>query len=125
MANAVGWFEIYVQDMARARAFYGTVLQRRLERLDGPGIEMWAFVGVRGRHGRARHQRRAGPCAGEGFRGEQHGRLLQPSDCAIEAARVPGAGGSIRKEKFAIGPYGFVALAHDPDGNLIGLHSLA
>jgi predicted enzyme related to lactoylglutathione lyase len=29
--NAVGWFEIYVQDMKRAKPFYETVLQRTLE----------------------------------------------------------------------------------------------
>ena len=34
--NPVGWFEIYVQDMARARAFYEAMLGLRLERLPGP-----------------------------------------------------------------------------------------
>lgn len=27
-ANPVGWFEIYVQDVERAKAFYGAVLLR-------------------------------------------------------------------------------------------------
>ena len=43
--NAVRWFEIYVQDMARARRFYETVLGVKLEQL-GPveqDLEMWAF----------------------------------------------------------------------------------
>ena len=42
--NAVRWFEIYVQDMARARRFYETVLGVKLEQL-GPvdqDLEMWA-----------------------------------------------------------------------------------
>ena len=39
MANAVGWFEIYVEDMERARRFYETVLGVKLERLD-PGDEL-------------------------------------------------------------------------------------
>jgi len=38
-ANPVGWFEIYVQDMNRARRFYETVFQGKLEKLDSPGIE--------------------------------------------------------------------------------------
>ena len=41
--NPVGWFEIYVQDTNRARSFYETVLQSRLEQLPSPEIEMWAF----------------------------------------------------------------------------------
>ena len=35
IANPVGWFEIYVQDMARAKTFYQAVLARPLEKLDG------------------------------------------------------------------------------------------
>ena len=38
--NPVIWFEIYVQDMARAKAFYESVFQGKLERLNGPGPEM-------------------------------------------------------------------------------------
>jgi hypothetical protein len=43
--NAVVWFEIYVQDMPRARAFYEAVLGKKLEKLEGPAgeLEMWAF----------------------------------------------------------------------------------
>jgi predicted enzyme related to lactoylglutathione lyase len=45
-------------------------------------------------------------------------------DCAIEAARVPKAGGKLQREKMSIGEYGFVALAFDTDGNMFGLHSM-
>ena len=41
--NPVGWFEIYVQDMNRAKAFYETVLATKLEKLPAPELEMWAF----------------------------------------------------------------------------------
>ena len=43
--NPVGWFEIYVNDMARARAFYESVFQTKLDLLETPipGMEMWAF----------------------------------------------------------------------------------
>jgi len=49
--NPVGWFEIYVQDMDRARKFYQSVFQVDLQRLDSPGVEIWAFPyeeGVKG-----------------------------------------------------------------------------
>jgi predicted enzyme related to lactoylglutathione lyase len=45
-------------------------------------------------------------------------------DCAVEAARVVRAGGSLQKEKFSIGQYGFIALAIDTEGNMFGLHSM-
>ena len=45
-------------------------------------------------------------------------------DCTVEASRVEAAGGKIMKPKFAIGPYGFIALAFDSEGNLFGLHSM-
>ena len=46
-------------------------------------------------------------------------------DCAVEAARVVPAGGKIFREKASIGQYGFIALAIDTEGNMIGLHSMA
>jgi predicted enzyme related to lactoylglutathione lyase len=33
-------------------------------------------------------------------------------------------GGTLEREKMSIGEYGFIALAKDPDGNMIGLHSM-
>ena len=41
--NPVGWFEIYVQDMPRARAFYEAVLGVTLEQLGMENPELWAF----------------------------------------------------------------------------------
>ena len=45
-------------------------------------------------------------------------------DCAVEAARAVENGGRIQKGKMSIGQYGFIALVYDPDGNMIGLHSM-
>ena len=38
--NPVGWFEIYVQDMDRAKKFYETVFEAKLQKLDSPEVEM-------------------------------------------------------------------------------------
>ena len=35
--NPVRWFEIYVQDMKRAKRFYQSVFHAKLERLNSPG----------------------------------------------------------------------------------------
>jgi predicted enzyme related to lactoylglutathione lyase len=45
-------------------------------------------------------------------------------DCAVDAARAAANGGSIFKEKMSIGEHGFIALALDTEGNMIGLHSM-
>jgi len=43
--NPVRWFEIYVQDMQRARKFYEAVFQTTLSRMDSTAKEMeyWTF----------------------------------------------------------------------------------
>ena len=122
--NAVRWFEIYVQDMARARRFYETVLGVKLEQL-GPveqDLEMWAF-----------HMSPDRPGAGgalvrtPSMPSTPGGTLVYfgCDDCAVEAGRVEKAGGRIQREKMAIGEYGHIALAIDTEGNLFGLHSMA
>ena len=119
--NPIGWFEIYVQDMDRARTFYETVFSTRLERLAGPDIEMWAFASEPERPGAA-----GALVKMAGFPSGGNSTLVYftCSDCATEAKRASGSGGKIVKEKFSIGQYGFIALVTDTEGNMIGLHSL-
>ena len=120
-ANPVGWFEIYVQDMARARRFYEAVLAGSLTRLDSPELELWAFPMEEGKMG--------APGAlvkmeGKGPGGNGTLVYFSCEDCATEVARIAGAGGRVERDKFSIGPYGFIALASDTEGNLFGLHSM-
>lgn len=122
--NPVGWFEIYVQDMARARTFYSTVFQLELQKLedpDGETSEMWAFpmsMDKRGASG-ALVKMPGAPSGGGGTM-----VYFSCADCATEASRVRVAGGQVHRDKFSIGPYGYIALAVDPDGNMFGLHSM-
>jgi predicted enzyme related to lactoylglutathione lyase len=118
--NPVGWFEIYVQDMARARAFYEAMLGLRLERLPGPDIEMWAFPMDMEAPGSAGALVRAEGCPSGGNSTLVYFRC---DDCATEARRVKSAGGDVVKDKFSIGEYGHIALVKDTEGNLVGLHS--
>ena len=119
--NPVGWFEIYVQDMPRARGFYEQVLAGQLSRLEVDDLEMWAFP-------MGEHEQGIGGALvrAEGVPSGGNSVMVYFSceDCSVEAARVTGAGGELVREKFSIGPYGFVALAKDTEGNMIGLHSL-
>jgi len=122
--NAVGWFEIYVADMSRAKAFYESVFGRKLEKLGNPGSgvsEMWAFPGSPGGAGAtgALVRMEDGP-SGMG------GVIIYfvCDDCAVESGRAAKSGGKIVKEKFSIGEYGNIALMTDTEGNMIGLHSM-
>lgn len=119
--NPVCWFEIYVQDMPRAKRFYESVFQVTLERLNTPEFEMWGFPADMEHYGSCGSLvKMEGVCSG----GNSTLVYFACTDCAVEAARVKKAGGQIRKEKTSIGQYGFMVLAVDTEGNMIGLHSL-
>ena len=123
--NPVGWFEIYVNDMQRAKAFYSAVFDTQFERLQGPGqppgMEMQAFpmqpnaMGITGALVKM-----------PGLDAGGHNVIVYfiCADCAVEAAKAAKAGGKRVKEKMSIGQYGHIALVTDTEGNMIGLHSM-
>lgn len=119
--NPVGWFEIYVQDMNRAKTFYESVFGVELAKLDSPEPEMWAFPMHEDRYGApgALIRMPGVPSGGTGVL-----VYFSCADCAVEAARAAKSGGRIEKKKFAIGRYGFISLVIDTEGNRIGLHSM-
>lgn len=123
MQNPVGWFEIYVQDMPRAKTFYEGVLGVKLDKLDAPdaSLEMLAFPMQRDGSGAA-----GALVKMQGMPSGGNSTLVYfvCRDCAVEAGRVAAHGGQVAKDKFAIGQYGYIALVTDTEGNMIGLHSM-
>ena len=120
-ANPVGWFEIYVQDINRAKAFYQAVFHRTFEKLNAEEPEMWAFNGDMSQPGtNGTLVKMAGVPSG----GNSTLVYFNCDDCAVEESRVVPAGGTVHRSKISIGQYGFISLVHDTEGNLIGLHSL-
>lgn len=120
-SNPVGWFELYVQEMSRAKAFYEAVFQVTLSPLESPGVEMWAFPMEMERYG--------SPGALVKMEGKDSGGggtliYFSCADCAVEAAAAVEAGGQVHAPKFSIGQYGHIALILDTEGNMIGLHSM-
>lgn len=120
-SNPVNWFEIYVQDMGRAKSSYESVFQLKLEKLNNPELEIWAFPMMKDQFGAS-----GALVKMEGFPSGGNSTLVyfHCADCSIEAARVVKFGGSIQREKMSIGQYGFIALAYDSEGNMFGLHSM-
>jgi predicted enzyme related to lactoylglutathione lyase len=128
-SNPVVWFEIYVQNMERAKAFYEAVLAVKLEKMPAPtkemNMEMWSFPADEDVA-----KTTYGACGMlvkmEGVPSGCGGTLVYFAceDCAVEAARAAENGGSIFKEKMSIGEHGFISLVYDTEGNMIGLHSM-
>ena len=122
--NPVSWFEIYVSDMPRAKAFYEAVFAVELSHLPAPtddGLEMWAFpmeMGLPGAGGTLAKMQGVEPGGG--------GTLiyLECDDVAVEAARIEAAGGKLHCGKQPIGEYGFMAIGIDTEGNTFGMHSM-
>jgi uncharacterized protein len=123
MPNPVRWFEIYVQDMSRAKTFYESVFKLQLTELKAPmaELQMWQFPSDREGFG----------CSGAlvHMKGVPSGGLgtivyFASDDCAVEEKRVAPAGGKIERPKMSIGQYGFITLAYDTEGNMFGIHSM-
>lgn len=102
--NAACWFEIYVQDMGRAKGFYQAVFQVELSRLGDGSLDMWSFPGgdmtTYGSNG-------ALVCM-PGMPSGGNSTLVYFSceDVATEAARIPGAGGGSSRRSSPSGSTG-------------------
>ncbi|MBA3581173.1 MAG: VOC family protein [Gammaproteobacteria bacterium] len=127
--NTVVHFEIYVQDMTRAKAFYEAVLETRLEHMPSPipdvAMDMWCFP-MDKESGMSSYGAGGMLVKMDGFTPGGGGTLVYfgCDDCAVQVARAAAHGGSLFQEKTPIGEHGFCALAKDTEGNLIGFHSM-
>ncbi|WP_075179975.1 VOC family protein [Neptunomonas phycophila] len=122
--NAIGWFDIYVNDLERAAAFYEAVFDKELEDLTDPTdsrVLMKAFptdMESYGAGGALVKREGAGPVTG--------GTIVYfgVEDCLSEQAKVSEAGGKVVQPKTSIGEFGFVSICMDTEGNLFGLSSM-
>ena len=128
-SNPVVHFEIYVEDMTRAKAFYEAVFEAKLEQMPNPTpemeMDMWFFPMDKDT-GMSSYGAGGMLVKMDGFTPGGGGTLVYfgCDDCAVQAARAAEHGGSIFQEKTSIGEHGFCAVVRDTEGNLIGLHSM-
>lgn len=123
MKNPIGWFEIYVDDINRAKEFYQAIFMVDLEKLPVPtdsNMEMWSFPSNFENYGST-----GALVKMEGFSAGSNSTIIYFSceDCSIEEARISSAGGKVEQSKMSIGEYGFCTMAFDTEGNMFGLHS--
>lgn len=118
--NPVGWFEIPVKDMARAKAFYDHVFALELEEHEMGLLQMAWFP---------MHPEAIGATGslvkGEGYEPSVAGTLIYFTTTDIDAAlaRAEEKDGRILSPKTSVGEYGFIGHCVDSEGNRIGLHS--
>ncbi|SMP15028.1 hypothetical protein SAMN06265375_10225 [Muriicola jejuensis] len=119
----VGWFEIPVTDMDRARKFYEEVFDLKIQVQDLNELQMGIFPFAEGKSGAwgalVKHPDFYHPSTSDG-------PLLYFSskDVKIQADRVDRAGGKLLQPKKLISEgVGYMALFVDSEGNRIALHS--
>ncbi|MEJ2585070.1 MAG: VOC family protein [Robiginitalea sp.] len=121
--NMVGWFEIPVTDMERAKTFYETVFEVGIQVNQMGELEMGWFPMAEGKSGApgslVKHPDFYHPSSTAGVV-----IYFSCQDVAITLERVTRAGGTVVQPKKAIGEgYGHMGLFLDSEGNRIALHS--
>jgi len=120
--NVVGWFEIPVTDMDRAKKFYEAVFQFEIHVQDFHGTQMGWFPFAEDKPG----------CAGSLIKQESYepsenkGVLIyfSATDISTELHRVKEAGGEVLQARTLISEdVGYMGLFLDSEGNRIALHS--
>ncbi|MDX1613737.1 MAG: VOC family protein [Candidatus Promineifilaceae bacterium] len=121
MASALNWFEIPASDIERAIAFYETILQQELVRMEAnDGYPMGMFPVESGVSGAV--------IQGEGYTPSTAGTVVYLNggdDLSLVLQRVDDAGGQTLMGKTDIGENGFMAYFLDSEGNRVGLHSMS
>jgi len=119
-SNPVGWFDIHVSNLDRAKKFYEFVFNVQLTDLPMEWGRQALF-----------------PFSHENL--NISGALVEKDDfipngnntvvyfeteeCTKEEKRIEEVGGKIVRPKMSIGDFGFVSIFADSEGNTIGLHS--
>ena len=121
--NMVGWFEIPVSDMDRAKTFYETVFQIQIQVMDFGELKMGWFPS----QGAEAYGSPGTLIKHELYIPSKEGTMVyfMCKDVQNELDRIEGAGGKIFKGKTQISPeYGFMGVFFDTEGNRVALHSM-
>ncbi|MCW2120237.1 VOC family protein [Flavobacterium sp. 7A] len=124
--NPVVWFEIYTDDLTRARKFYESIFDFTMTELplpdNGENMKMLFFPG----NMESKNRATGALVQMEGFKAGNNSTIVyfMSEDCSLEQLRIEKAGGCIVKSKMSLGEYGNMVLATDTEGNMIGIHSM-
>ena len=119
--NAINWFEIPVTEISRAKKFYETIFEIKMEDMEMPDMKyaMFPFDPMKGKVAGGLAQ---SPMHIPGATGSIIYLNANP-DLQKVLDRIEKAGGKITMPKTSIGQNGFMAFFSDTEGNTIALHS--
>ena len=120
--NALNWFEIPVTDISRAKKFYESIFEIKMEDMEMSGMKyaMFPFSPMKGKVGGGLAQ---SPMHTPGTKGSIIYLNANP-DLQKVLDRIENAGGKITMPKTSIGQNGFMAFFTDSEGNRMALHSM-
>ena len=118
-ANPVNWFEIPVEDLARAKQFYETILAIEITESEmGPAKMGWfpMEMGAAGSPGTL--------IKSDGYTPSHDGSLVYLHVDAIDPTLelINANGGKTLVCRMSIGQHGFIAHFEDSEGNRVALH---
>lgn len=119
-ANPVGWFDLPVADLDRAKKFYETVFEIQLVDLplEWGRQSFFPFNPAKPNISGALVEKT------DLKPGTANAVLyFETEDCLAEERRIAQAGGQVLQPKMHIGEFGFVSVFMDTEGNTVGLHS--
>lgn len=119
----IGWFEIPVSDMNRAKTFYETVFRVEIQVMDFGELKMGWFPS----QGAEAYGSPGTLIKHEAYIPSKEGTMVYfiCKDVKDELHRIEAAGGKILKSKTQISPeYGYMGLFIDSEGNRVALHSM-
>lgn len=120
--NALNWFEISVNDMARAKKFYESVFAIKMAEQEMMGMKM-AFFPSEDMNGKVS----GGLVQGPMHKPSQDGAVIYLNgnpDLNVALGKIEKAGGKITMPKTHISPeVGHMAFFIDSEGNKVALHS--
>ena len=117
----IGWFEIPVTDMDRAKTFYETVLKIDIKDVEFGGLKMGWFPNDNEGYGAT-----GTLIQQDSYVPSQEGILIyfMSENLQKELDRVEAAGGKIYQPKTKISDeHGFMGVFLDTEGNRVALHS--
>lgn len=118
-ANPVNWFEIPVNDIAKAKTFYESILEIELTESEmGPKKMAWfpMEMGAAGSTGSL--------VEGDGYTPSHEGSLVYLHVDQIDPTleKIDASGGKTLMPRMSIGQHGFIAHFEDCEGNRVALH---
>lgn len=119
--NAINWFELFVTDLDRARKFYETILDAKMQdaAMDCCQMAIFPYDNMKGIGGALTKM--------DGYKPGPGGSMIYlnvEGDLDAVLARIPEAGGKVLQGRMPIPPHGFIGIFEDSEGNVVGLHSM-